>query len=387
MLGVDKNKLHTLTITGLFLLFLLGIAQPAYSLGRILMFGRLIDFGVYYQAARTALMGISPYSTGENTIPFNYQPASLFLFIPFSLFPLFSAQIIWTIFSAGCLGLSIYLLLKSLNWKLKFEEFLLLIPLITLSFPVKWTFGMGQINHLILLLLVATFYFYKRKKDFLAGVFLGTAVVLKLVPAFLLGLFLIKRKLKIVSYSLGTIFLLTLLAGLVFRFELTKEYFFRIVPTIFSPSGKEVYYNQSITGFIARLTTDNNLRFYLYFLSSFFIFGVCWLLVSKRKDLTGMEYSLIIVLMLLVNGLSWQHHFVWILIPFLMILPTLNKASKVFRAFFLISYFLIAFNIKNPASFRGTPLSPFVLSHVFFGTLILFCLLFYSLTKNLILKK
>lgn len=389
MARINKNKPHRLTITfflGLF--FLLGIIQPFYSLSKILLLGELIDFGVYYRAAKGVSLGLNPYLTLENLIPFNYPPASLFFFIPFSLLPLFSGQIVWTSFSLTCLGLSIYLLLKCLNLRLKLGEFFLLIPLVSLAFPVKWTLGMGQINNLIFLLLVAIFYFYQKRQDFLSGVSLGLAVILKLTPLFLLGLFLLKRKWKIVFYSLATILFFTFLAGLVFGFDLTVNYFFKILPSLFGGTGKEIYYNQSISGLLARLIADNNLGFYFSSFFSFLILGISYWVLARRKKLTSLDYSLLIIAILLVNRFSWQHHFVWTIFPFLALLAFLRKEKSNYGLWLLlVSYFLIAFNLKNPALFQGAFFEPLILSHVLFGTLILYGLLFYFLIHEAQLRK
>jgi alpha-1,2-mannosyltransferase len=273
--------------------------------------------------------------------------------------------------------------------KLKPGEFLLLIPLTTLAFPVKWTFGMGQVNNLILLLLVATFGFYKQRKNLWSGISLGLAVVLKLTPVFLLGLFLVKRKWRIVFSSLATILSLNLLAGLAFGFDLTSAYFFKIIPNLFGGAGKEVYYNQAMSGFIARGIADYNLRFYL---SSFFfilILGISYWSVTKRGKLGSLDFSLLIMASLLINSLSWQHHFVWAIFPFLAVLAFLRKkrTNQKLGLLLLTSYLLIAFNIKNPAIFRSIFLGPLILSHVFFGALILFGLLFYCLTQKVELRK
>lgn len=352
--------------------FLLGIVQPLYSLGKILLFGKLFDFGLYYQSGQTG-----------NPIVFNFPPSSLFLFLPFSLLPLFSSQIIWTIFSIICLGLSVHLIFKCLDLKLNLWELLFVIPLLALAFPVKWTFGMGQINHLILLLLVATFYLYKKGNEFLSGIFLGLGIILKLTPLYLLILFLVKRKWKIFSFTLITILFFTLLASLFFGFDLTLEYFFKIIPSLFSGAGKEIYYNQSVSSFIARLVADNQWRLYLSLPISLIILGSSYWLSIQKHELTSLNYSHLITASLLANAFSWQHHFVWLIFPFFSVLKEFKKQrNKYLLTILLLSYALIAYNIKNPASLQGNLFAPFILSHVFFGTLILYGLLIYLIKSQ-----
>ena len=385
---VSQFKVNTgeirskLIIVFLFFFFLLGIIQPACSITWILLKGQLPDFEVYFQAAKAVLNGVSPY--GNEAFTFNYPPTSLFLFIPFSLIPLFSGQIAWTIFSALCLGLAVYLLFKSLKWKPKLKEFLFLIPLITLSFPVKWTFGMGQIGSLILLLLVITFVFYQEKKDLFAGISLGSAIVLKLSPLLLLGLFLLKREWKLMIKTLIFVMLVNFLAVLVFGTQLTKDYFLKLGPSLVSPQGKWTYYNQALSSFVVRLIGEGHLAFLLTTFFSFLILGIIFALSIRSKKVNHLNYSLVIISFLLVNSFSWQHHFVLMVFPFLTVFNFLKKrkTNNLSWLVLLTSYFLVAFNLKNPAVFQSSFLGPVILSHVFFGALILFAMIVYYLIKE-----
>ncbi|MGB9637654.1 MAG: glycosyltransferase family 87 protein, partial [Microgenomates group bacterium] len=170
----------------LVLFFALGTLQPLLSLARILLYGRLFEYNfTYLRAAKTALAGKSIYSFGD----INYPPPALFLFIPFRFLPVFWGQIIWSAVSLGCLLLALYFSFKALKLAWKWQNLYLVLPLTFLAFPVKWTFGLGQINNLILLLLVLGFFFYQRDKFTLSGFILGVATALKIVPGVFLFYF------------------------------------------------------------------------------------------------------------------------------------------------------------------------------------------------------
>ncbi len=181
------KKICFLVLVGFFLL---GTIQPLYSLGKILFSGQLFDYNfTYLRAASAFLEGKNIYSFGD----INYPSTALFIFIPLSFLPIYSGQIIFTLVSLICLVLSVIFITKSLNWKLNLNETLLIFPLIFLSFPSKWTLGLGQLNNLVLLFVVLNFYFFKKQKYWFSGFFLGWAMALKLIPGLLVIYFLLKK--------------------------------------------------------------------------------------------------------------------------------------------------------------------------------------------------
>jgi len=364
-------------LLGLF--FLLGIIQPFYSLSKILLYGKLFDFGYYLRAVGNLFSGINPYFA-EN---FVYPPPVLFLFIPFYQLSFFWSQILWTLLSLICLIVAIKYSFKSLYWKPTKKQFLLIVPLVFLSFPVKWTFGLGQINHLVLLFLVLTYYFCQNKKDFWSGVCLGIAAILKLTPLFLLFYFLIKRKFKIVLVSAGTVVLLFLFFGGIFGFELMKDYLMTVIPRLFEPTTKHGYYNQAFSSLSAGFVSNAQSLNFLNFLFASMIIFFDTIIFKRIKNVNSLDYSLAISSMLLINGFSWQHHFSLLLFPFLVIFNYLtNKKSQKLTILSFVAYGLVAFNIKHPELLGNSFLVKILLQHVFWGNLLLWFLLLMGIIRD-----
>ncbi|HUV72600.1 MAG TPA: glycosyltransferase family 87 protein [Clostridia bacterium] len=356
--------------------FIFGVFQPLFSLGKILWQGILFDFSLtYMRAAKAILAGKNIYSFGD----INYPPPSLFLFLPFSFLPLFWSQLIWSLLSLVCLGTSILISLKILDQKVSLFTWFWITPLVLLSFPVKWTLGMGQMNNLILLLMVLSFFFYKKKKEDWAGVFLGLAISFKIVPFFLVLLFFLKRKLKIVLTSFLTTLALFLLSGLFFGLNLISDYFLKVVPKTFGPAGKEIYYNQAISGFVSRIIFDFSLQSLLTNLLALAIVAFTSFALVRRNKVTDLDYALVITTFVLVSPFSWQHHFVWLLFPFLAALVWLQQRKKTlgWKLLLALAYFLVAINIKQPDLLLGIIFGKILLSHVFLGGLLLWLILVY----------
>jgi len=94
-------------------------------------------------------------------------------------------------------------------------------------------------------------------------------------------------------------------------------------------------------------------------------------LIKKKEDL---ELSLFIITLLLIDTLSWQHHFVWLMFPIIILGYYVARSRKVCLGLLIIfSYLLISWNFKNPSLFSQFPES-LVLSHTFYGTFMLYLL-------------
>jgi hypothetical protein len=108
-------------------------------------------------------------------------------------------------------------------------------------------------------------------------------------------------------------------------------------------------------------------------------FLIVWLKNSKKTEVINLILSLLITLSVLINNFSWQHHFVWLLFPFITILYFI-KNKKLARYYYLIlgiSFFLVSLNLKTPGDF-----SLLFISHVFYGSIMLWGLNLYILAKD-----
>lgn len=358
-----------------FIIF--SVAFSIFTVVRILFTFQLFDFvNVYYPSIQDILHSRNLYHNPLTDV--NYPPTTFLFLFPFGLIPIEVAQKIWTILSFSALIGSIFVILKAVTKKLPLLTFLLIYSFAMLSFPVKFTFGMGQINLILLFLLSLCFLSYQRKKSYLAGIFLGVACAIKLTPVFLLLFFLRKRAFRVVASVLVTILSVFILAMLLFGQTLIWQYFTSVLPNI-PTVGNSVYYNQALTGFLARMAIPNDIAGIINYLFFAILLVTSFVLTSPKtqKPLSElMEYGIFITVILIGAGLSWQHHFVLLIIPYTaLFLSILVKKEKLLLLSLLLflSYLLVAFNIKNPEAFSG--FSRIVLSHVLYGAIVLYFLL------------
>ncbi len=338
------------------------------------------DFTNYYYGPSVYLQGANPYlGSKELFTSFVYHPFLLLFFVPLSLFPFIFAEKVWFIASIILLLASLYYLFKTFKQPLFTTGNMLVISLVFISFPVKFSFGMGQINVIILFLLVLFLYFYMQQKKYISGVFLGTAFILKLFPLVILPYLIVRKQYKILFASILVFVVAVIISLFVIRNDVNQYYYHSIVPTLIT-SWKEDYYNQALSGFLTRMITDegerNNLKI---FLSTVIVGSTFLAIVRNKKKFPALEIAAIITTSVLINTFSWQHHFIWLVIPFLIIyfhLKQTKKAKKYFIILF-VAYCLVSFNIPIP-----TKQPVWLLSHVFYGGILVWVLNMYLLLKQ-----
>lgn len=345
-----------------------------------LFIGYYPDFITQYKVPQLVFEGINPYRKNEALFtPQVYPPTEFIFFYPITFLSLSNASYLYTFFSILCIPLSLYLLAKICRIPLFSKKSLFISALTFISFPVKFTLGMGQINNYVLLLLAASLFFLSRKRMFRGGLFAGIAFSIKLFPVLLPLYFLYAKKIKVLAGFCFWILISIVVTVTVIDKKLLYDFFINILPTFLS-SWKTDYYNQALSGFISRSFGVSQFSIILKSIVSIGVIGMSILALKKqKKENILLSFGLIITVNLLVNTFSWQHHFVWLVIPFYIAAAYYKKIKTHLLYFSLLgtAYLLVAGNISNPL------LLPAILrDHVFFGTVILFGLLIKLLLRN-----
>lgn len=127
------------------------------------------DFFVFYNAANSALSGESLYQiTGEHNLPFWYFPWTAWLFIPFAFWSGTAALLIYKIVFVLVAILIVNSLLTFYNPDFKFWDKVLILSLVT-SMSLQ-TMIVGQLEYILLGLILVTMYAIDRRRFILAGV-------------------------------------------------------------------------------------------------------------------------------------------------------------------------------------------------------------------------
>ncbi len=329
------------------------------------------DFSVYFSAARDLFIGLPIYTDTHVFTSFGYPPITAFFYIFFLLFPYSISQTLFITgsFIAACVSLLIsYKLIKIPFTILTISLGLLLL---FLAFPTKFTLGMGQSNFFALMILLDSFLCYIRKKTLFSAILFAIAIILKPIFLFLILFFILEKQWNILFRTLAFIVGLVIVMTFLFPNSLYDTFYYikHMLPSLFNIHGRGVYYNQGLTGFVVREIGETVLAKHL---ATFFSLVIAFCgLFTLNKSSTIQKIVILLTLLPLIDSLSWQHHFVVLLLPFAYVISTLLKKQDIVGLSMVgISYILVCVNIANPQTFSYFPLN-ILLSHTFYGTLVL----------------
>jgi len=341
----------------------------------------LNDFSVYIDGTKAALNGENPYGM-KFFDRYNYPPAATLFFVPLAFLPIELSEWLFTGVSILSVWLVVNWTLKILGWESGRAKKWLIFALCLKMFPVKLTLALGQVNLIILALIVGSFYFYKvgesrtfsRKVqpfEAISGILFGLATVIKLTPAPILIYFLLRKKWKVIWWSTATISVLTVAGGLIFGWDLTKYYFISVVPGLMGEITKETvnasYMNQSVTALMARFGIFGNINTFVRVIVSGGLFLILMRsLIAVRQGDSRFDFSLfwslVMILILVFPVFVWQHHYVFLMPGWIILLRAAVKSKRILDWLAVgSSYGLLNFYFSDANWLSGK--NPLIISH------------------------
>lgn len=318
------------------------------------------DFVYYYEAAGEVTRRVS---NPIHLLP----PASLLIFAPLRLIPFDLAQGIWVTLSFLCLIGVVWRVTGMVGLRDPLVRWTL-VALGYLSFPTQFTLGMGQINLIVLYLFVVSVAEEIRHRSVFAGGVFALAILLKPEIGLLAPVFLLTRRWRILgslAVFLGGVIAVSLP---VFGVDAYGEYASRMNVALGSWRDVGIYYNQGLSGLVARMGGDST----LYFILSVLVIVITLFIAGKRDIRFPSALWLAIPVFLLIEPIAWQHHFVFLL-PVYVLLAKRISSLKI-HVWLGISFVLISMNFAAPAFLDTMPLGWLVSSHATVGNLLVWIL-------------
>lgn len=263
------------------------------------------DLRVYYAAARALVGGQDIYTVPGLGLGFTYPPFAALLFAPFAIGPDF-ARVLITLASAASLLVIGWTTAKALH-RGPVAALVIAFGALTLE-PVRATLGLGQINLVLLALLMLDLFGPLPRR--LRGVLIGVATGIKLTPGIFIVYLLITRQFRAAAIASGTT-AGTILLSAVLMPTATIDFWTRYVFDPGRPGPAHYISNQSLRGAIARLTGGSDTPLWLL---AAIIVGVAGLAIARRLHERGRELDAVVVTALtglLVSPISWTGHWVW----------------------------------------------------------------------------
>ena len=177
------------------------------------------------------------------------------------------------------------------------------------------------------------------------------------------------------------LFIISLSTFILFELDTIRSYVLVVIPDLLQSPWKGDYYNQSLSGVLMRHVEDVGLRSIAknVISASMMLITLFFIWLNRKKSNQLLSISTLLVVSLLISSVSWQHHFVWLLIPLITTFAVVSrkKLQKVYYILLMLSYLLTAYNIKNISHVHLI-----FHSHVFYGALLLWILNLHLLNRS-----
>jgi alpha-1,2-mannosyltransferase len=271
------------------------------------------DLGIYRYSAGLALHGQPLYGFVTSTgLTFDYPPFAALVMVPLAFLSMDATIFGWAVLSLAALGAMIWLTLRHLDLANRARLVLVIGIAVLPLYPVSGHLIVGQIDVLVVLLVLA---------DLLGpaggrwrGVGVGIAAGLKLTPVIFIGYLLLTRRFRAAGVASLT-FLGTVGAGFLFLPGSSRSFW---LGGVFLQSSRvtldpRTVNNQSVRGALARLL-DTGTPPMLLWLPLVLVVGVGGLAVAVWASRRGLELFGVLACAttgLLVSPISWHHHWIW----------------------------------------------------------------------------
>jgi hypothetical protein len=317
------------------------------------------DFWILFTGARAWARGGSLYdlqaiTTNHFGHVFKVPPFYGMLFVPFVFQDgeriLFFHRAINTLL-IGAIGM-VWLRM----WGLRLVSAAGVGVLIVLNFrPIADTLAFGQIDLALLLLLVLALWALREKRDLVAGILVALGTLFKVYPIILLAFFVIKRRWRaLAGFALGML-IFNALSVAVMGWEMHRIYLTEVFPRIGGTTAQDQ--NQTISGFLARFAAspadvvifrDRAITLPATAISGLVALLGCGLALGaarRRTTAFALQYSVFLLMMVLVVPAAWMHYETLLFVPFGALLLHLHdrqvalpRAAALALGFALIGY-------------------------------------------------
>ena len=330
------------------------------------------DWRVYYATGERFIDKEDIYSRpNEEITPFMYSPTFAMFFSLLSLIPKHPASLVF--FTLNFLSVvGIFLISRKLigAQQLTSKQFwiLLFFPILFTSRFILLVWDSGQVNLIMLFLVMMSLYLLSRKKVLLSSAFMALSILVKYMPVVFLPYFFIKKQFKLVAGVLLFILLFSILPAFYVGVEQEINYLKGWLPFI-SDAALDLsswvdYKNQSIYSMVLRYTMDLSAYVYSYshtFLNlSFyqglgialvFSFVIYLLILVPRKnagDQSLIDYAMLLLCMALFNPNAWMTNFVVFFHVYIFLIHYVMKSPR--KEAFTIAAMVTAFALSSWAS-------------------------------------
>jgi alpha-1,2-mannosyltransferase len=375
------------------------------SVAQLSWMGVAPDFANNYAGAAVLRAGGMLYDAQAPLLTgYDNPPLTALLTMPLTFFDLQTAIRLFFGLNTLLLVASVALLFMSMRgYLLTYPYWLIAVALVVNLDPVLDSLLLGQTDAVILMLLVISFWAYRRGRDVMAGAPLGLAAMIKISPVLLILYFLLKKEKRVFASAVAVMLLLGGASLLLAGFEVHAMFVTEILPKLLA--GSAHVENQSLNGFFNRLFLEGQFitgladvpplfqaRLLTMVCSLLIVVGAAYLVGTKRASRTDpradLEFSLVVIILPLISSIAWHHYMTWYVLPLLVLLnPRLRErlrrtVGKAVLVVGVLSYLILTVPVTAYAPIFLDGPARLLLSMRLFAGLSLFGICAYLLAKQ-----
>ncbi|MFL4902412.1 glycosyltransferase 87 family protein [Streptomyces sp. MMS24-I2-30] len=309
------------TERGRLLLVLVLVAAVTAFTATVPLMRDFFDLRVYYGAVDTWVHHggrLYDYRVPGTPYGFTYPPFAAVVMLPMALIGLHLAMAVSLLFNLAALALVLRLLAGSRWRRHGWYGWSLAACVLALFEPLRDTFSFGQVNLLLLALVLVDARLLATGRSRWAGVGTGLAAAVKLTPVVFIGLLLLARRWRAAACASAVALGATALAAWVD--PRASRFYWTVALWDTNRVGHLDYVsNQSLQGVLARLGETGRPLW-----AAAVLLVLClWAWRTRRAvaagDWTG-AFALTGLLACLISPITWVHHLVWLLPSFAVLL-------------------------------------------------------------------
>jgi alpha-1,2-mannosyltransferase len=286
------------------------------------------DLNVYYGAVRywTAGHDIYDYLRPSTEYGFTYPPFAALVMLPMALLTWRETILVSLTLSVLATGLVLYWLVDPIARRQGWTRWFALA--IAAGFaaayePMRETINFGQVNMVLVVLVLADLLLLVVPGRRLAGVGIGLAVAVKLTPGVFVLYLLLTRRFRAAGVAVLTAVAATLAAAAVTPDE-SRVFWTDAVWNVDRIGSASFVSNQSLSGVVARLGLDPPWSSLLLAALVGGAFAV-WVRRARAAWAAGDEmtgFTLTAIFGCLASPFTWVHHLVWVMPAFPLLVDT-----------------------------------------------------------------
>ncbi|TFV56107.1 DUF2029 domain-containing protein [Mycobacterium sp. PS03-16] len=278
--------------------------------------GYQLDLSVFRDAGAALLNGAPLYSAdfpSTSGFRFIYPPFAAVVFIPLAWVPAPVTQVLWALLNLALVWWILRICLDRLGLGRPGRLALLALGPALLLEPVRTTFGFGQINIVLMALVVADCLRAVPRR--LQGVCLGLAAAIKLTPAGH-ALVLLARRDTAAVVKAAAVFAATIALGFLVRPVDSLWFWLREFFKVDRAGGHEFSRNQALTGVLTRSGLDGFVKDVIWLTLALVIAATAYW-AARRFAHSGepvLALGVVALAVLLASPFAVNHHWVYCLL-------------------------------------------------------------------------